>query len=122
MEQPQYKLYTPELKESWSNGFTAFSAHPPIKRKTPCYLAGSGCHDKEHLGWVNACGRGNHNWELNFYRHPDGPDHYHCLYCGIANDLRYDEISGWFKVKKPRVPAHWIQDLEEEYERNKIAG
>lgn len=110
----EYKLYEPELKESWSNGFIAFAAHPPIRRKNPCYLVAQGCHDKEHLGWQKACGNGNHRWELNFYRHHS--HHYHCLYCGIADDLSEFEVrlQSLGLKRGSKVAKDWIEKLEQQ--------
>jgi hypothetical protein len=89
------------------------------KRKTPCYLAGAGCHDKEHIGWRRECGAGYHKWLLNFYRGPgvDNPNHYHCLYCGIADELTSNQAAGWplgvFGLPREKVPKDWIEKLEQ---------
>jgi hypothetical protein len=40
------------------------------------------CWDKPTAGKVVWCFLGLHQWQLNFYRSPGGPDHYHCIRCG----------------------------------------
>ena len=108
MRKMSYKTHEPERKENWSNGFIAFAAHPPIPRKTPCYLVGiEGCHDKEHIGWRPECGAGFHEWLLNYYR-SHGPNHYHCMFCGIAKEIRYITGVNW----GPRVSRDWIDRLK----------
>lgn len=109
MREMQYQLYTPASK-GYDNGFIAFPPHGRIKRKTPCYLVGiEGCHDKESVRWRKECGAGVHEWLLNFYRTPAGPHHYHCLFCGVARELRFISLS-W----GPRVAKDWIEKLEQD--------